>query len=153
VRTSARDALARQAGMMAMVRRRPVRQHGPPVWVEPTMLAELHVLKFPAGLAGSPPADGRRARYPAKPANYITVIMRCASFAVVPRIALSARRLGRGDSVNQIGLMLTRSIPAAGVSAVAASLRALSAISIRTFEFVGATIISSAIRGWRRTIR
>ena len=96
--------------MMAMARwlraRRSALQHGRPVWAEPTMLAELHVLKFPVGIVGSPPADGRRARRPAKPANYIVVMMRCAGSGVVPRIVLSARRLGRADSVNQIGRLL-----------------------------------------------
>ena len=53
-----------------------------------------------------------------------------------------SRRLGRGDSVNQIGPMLMRSILAAGVSAAAASLRVLSMASIRTSEFAGGTIIS-----------
>lgn len=75
------------------------------------MLAELHVLKFPAGIVGSPPADGRRARRPAKPANYIVVMVRCASSGVVPRIVLSARRLGRADSVNQIGRLLRGQSP------------------------------------------
>lgn len=101
--------------MMAMVRRfrarRSALQHGRPVWAEPTMLAELHVLKFPAGIVGSPPADGRRARRPAKPANYIVVMVRCASSGVVPRIVLSARRLGRADSVNQIGRLLRGQSP------------------------------------------
>ncbi len=133
--------------------RRPVRQHGLSVWAEPTMLAELHALKVPVGTADSPPADGRRVGRPAKPANYINVMTRRASFGAVPRIVLSTRRPGRADSVNQIGLMPTRSILAAGASAVAASLRLLSAISIRTFEFVGGTIISPAVRGWRRAIR
>jgi hypothetical protein len=133
--------------------RRPVRQGGLPVWAEPTMLAELHALKLPVGTDDSPPAGGRRARLPAKPANYITVMMRRAGSGAVPRIVLSALRLGRGDSVSQIGLMLTRSILAAGASAVAASLRLLSAISIRTFEFASGAIISFAIRRWRRTIK
>jgi len=133
--------------------RRRVRQDGLPVWAEPTMLAELHALKLPVGTADSPPAGGRRVRRPAKPANYITVMMRRAGSGTVPRIVLSALRLGRSDSVSQIGLMLTRSILAAGASAVAASLRLLSAISIRTLEFASGTIISFAIRRWRRTIK
>jgi len=93
---------------------RPVRQHGLPVWAESTMLAELHALKLPVGTADSPPVGGTRARRPAKPANYITVMMRRAGSGAVPRIVLSALRLGRGNSVSQIGLMLTRSILAAG---------------------------------------
>jgi len=101
--------------MMAMVRwlraRRSALQHGRLVWAEPTMLAELHVLKFPVGIDGSPPADGRRAHRPARPANYIVVMMRCASSGVVPRIVLSARRLGRADSVNQIGRLLRGQSP------------------------------------------
>jgi hypothetical protein len=128
--------------------RQPARQHGLPVWAAPTMLAELHALKVPVGAADSPPAEGMRVRRPAKPTNYINVMMRRASFGAVPRLVLSARWPGRGDSVNQIGPIL-----AAGASAVAASLRVLSAISIRTFEFVDRTIISPAIHGWRRTIR
>lgn len=83
---------------MAMIRwhqaRRPERQHDLPVWAEPTMLAELHALKLPVGTVGSPPAGGRRVPGPGKPANYITVMMRRASFGAVPRVVRSARRLG-----------------------------------------------------------
>jgi hypothetical protein len=68
-------------------------------------------------------------------------MMRCAGSGAVPRLVAS-RRVGRGDSVNQIGPMLVRSILAAGVSAAAASLRVLSIASIRTSEFAGGTIIS-----------
>ena len=81
--------------MMAMVRwrqaRRPARQHAPRVWAEPTMLAELHALKLPVGTVGSPLADGRRGP---RPANYVIVMMRRASFGALPRVARSARRLG-----------------------------------------------------------
>ena len=94
-----------------LLARRSALQHDRPVWAEPTMLAELHVLKFPVGIVGSPLADGMRARRPAKPANYIVVMMRCASSGLVPRIVLSARRLGRADSVNQIGRLLRGQSP------------------------------------------
>ena len=112
--------------------RRPVRQHGPPAWAEPTMLAELHALKLPVGTAGSPPADGRRAPRPAKPANYITVMMRRASFGALPRIVRSARRLG-------VAIRSARS--------ALCSVRLLSAISIRTFEFASRAIIPPRYAG------
>jgi hypothetical protein len=106
--------------------RRPARQHGPPGWAEPTMLAELHALKLPAGTVGSPLADGRRGPRPANPANYIVVMMRRASFGALPRVVRSARRLG-------VAIRSAR-------SALCSTLL-LSAISIRTFEFAARAII------------
>lgn len=108
--------------MMAMVRwrqaRRPVRQHARPVWAEPTMLAELHALKLPVGTVGFRLADGRPR--PANPANYMIVMMRRTSFGALPRVVRSARRLG-------VAIRSARS--------ALCSMRLLSAISIRMFEF------------------